>query len=136
MACGTLNCQLEIDIEPGLSVVFIGFVGGGKRMVTGSRDETARIWDFPSGKEHAVIKVDENSGQSWAISPDGGTLASGGFLGGAVTLWDAATGKLLRRLTGQGQTIEAVAFSPDGKALASAENEGGVKLWDVDPNPR
>jgi WD40 repeat protein len=115
------------------AVVFIGFGSGGKRMMTGSRDETARIWDFSSRRELAVIKVDESSGQCWAISPDGRTLASGGFLGGAVTLWDADTGKLLQRLRGHGQTIEAVAFSPDGKALASAENEGGVKLWDVDP---
>jgi WD40 repeat protein len=42
----------------------------------------------------------------------------------------------LQRLRGHGQTIEAVAFSPDGKTLASAENEGGIKLWDVDPNCR
>jgi WD40 repeat protein len=118
------------------AVVFIGFSGGGKRMVTGGMDEAARVWEFPGGKRLAEIRVDEDSGQSWAISPDGLTLASGGFLGGVVTLWDVATGAGRGRLKGHGQTIEAVAFAPDGKTLASAENEGGVKLWDVDSGRR
>jgi WD40 repeat protein len=118
------------------SVVFISFFSDRKRMITGSLDGMAKLWDFPSGKRLAMIEVDENSGQSWAISPNGEMLASGGFLGGAVTLWDVATGKLSGRLKGHGQTVEAVAFAPDGRTLASAENEGGVKLWDVSPKRR
>lgn len=118
------------------AVVFIGFVSGGERVVTGGMDGTARAWDMTGGKELAVVKAGEDSGRCWAISPDGGTLASGGFLGGAVMLWDAGMGRLLHTLKGHGQTVEAVAFSPDGKTLASAENEGGVKLWDVDRKSR
>jgi WD40 repeat protein len=115
-------------------VVLVSFFNDRERMVTGSMDGTAKVWDVSGGKRLATIEVDEDSGQSWAISPDGGTLASGGFLGGAVTLFDVATGKLRGRLKGHGQTVEAVAFAPNGKTLASAENEGGVKLWDVDLN--
>jgi WD40 repeat protein len=36
----------------------------------------------------------------------------------------------------EGDLDRCVAFSPDGKSLASAENEGRVKLWDVDPERR
>jgi len=128
LSTGKVRTTYRADSRP---VAFIGFLADGRRMVTGSRDLTARIWDFPTGKELAAIRVDEDSGQCWTIAPDGETLASGGFVGGAVTLWDVATGKQRGRLEGHGQTIESVAFAPDGKTLASAENGGGVKLWDV-----
>jgi WD40 repeat protein len=58
-------------------------------------------------------------------------MASGGFVGGAVTLWDVATGKQRATLRGHGLTIESVAFAPDGMTLASSENDGGVMLWDL-----
>jgi WD40 repeat protein len=114
-------------------VVFLNFLVGGQRIVTGSRDGTAKLWDFPVKQRSTVIKADEDSGQCWALSPDGRTLASGSFVGGAVTLWDVASGERRGTLKGLGQTVEAVAFAPDGRTLASAENQGGVKLWDVDP---
>jgi WD40 repeat protein len=142
LASGSVDGTVDLrDVRTGMvrstykahsrSVVFISFFSDRKRMITASLDGTAKLWDFPSGKRLAMIEVDEDSGQSWAISPHGETLASGGFLGGAVTLWDIAKGKLSGRLKGHGQTVEAVAFAPDGKTLASAENEGGVRLWDV-----
>lgn len=86
-----------------------------------------------------------------AFSPDGKTVATGGYgerlpTGGhmgRVKLWEAATGKNLvdipahqpdARRGGRGR-VRCVAFSPDGKTLASSGDarkiNGKIKLWEV-----
>ena len=64
------------------------------------------------------------------FSPDGSTLASGGW-GKNVRLWDVASGQLKAVLTGHLHNATDVAFSPDGSTLASGSLDKTVRLWDV-----
>ena len=65
------------------------------------------------------------------FSPDGKTLASGGW-DYTVRLWDVETGKSLKTLTEHTAPVRSVAFSPDGRTLASGSNDNTVRLWDVE----
>ena len=68
---------------------------------------------------------------SVAFSPDGKTLASGGW-DRAVRLWDTANGALKRTLSHE-NLVYSVAFSPDGRTLASGEHQtGAIRLWEVE----
>lgn len=69
--------------------------------------------------------------QCVAVSPDGKTIASGGW-DNTIRFWDVASGKqqaVLKKAAVYG--VESVAFSPDGKTLASGIGGSGVVLWDV-----
>lgn len=64
-----------------------------------------------------------------AWSPDGKSIASGGF-DGMIKLWDVATGKTLRTYSGfQNAFAGKIAWSPDGKLIASSDDAGTVRVW-------
>jgi WD40 repeat protein len=80
-----------------------------------------------------------------AFSPDGKTLAAGGFQG-KVWLWDftnpAHPTKLGQPPTGPTSAVTSVAFSPDGKTLAAGggtapmgspdRGDGIAQMWNLD----
>jgi WD40 repeat protein len=65
-----------------------------------------------------------------AFSPDGKTLAAGGW-DGTIWLWEVATGRPLRTLSGHGELVTMVAFGPDGNTLASCGDDHKVRLWQI-----
>jgi WD40 repeat protein len=70
-----------------------------------------------------------------AFSPDGKTLAVGGYR--EVLLWDLAAGKLAKRIgTAQiGSMVQAVLFTKDGRSLVEAEGApcaaGAVRVFEL-----
>lgn len=65
-----------------------------------------------------------------ALSPDGGTLVTGGYDQG-IRFWSIADGKEMRQLKGHNGGVFGLSFRPDGKVLASASADRTVKLWEV-----
>jgi WD40 repeat protein/uncharacterized caspase-like protein len=65
-----------------------------------------------------------------AFSPDGKTLATGGY-DYTIALWDLGTGKERKTLEGHKEDILSVAFSPDGKTFVSGSRDFTIKIWNL-----
>lgn len=65
-----------------------------------------------------------------AYSPDGRTLATGGW-NGEVKVWDPATGVLLQTLKGHSRRVYCITYAADGQTLYSAAADRSVRAWDV-----
>ena len=112
------------------SVNSLAFSPDGKILVTGSRDNTIKLWDVGTGREIYTLQGHSNWVNSVAFSPDGKILASGSD-DKTIKLWDVTTARQIRTIQAHPDSVRSVAFSPDGKILASGSSDKTIKLWDM-----
>src|SRR5204863_9423929 len=132
------------------SVNSVTYARDGQLLVSGSSDETIKLWrrDGTFVKSLSIpynINGQLTDVRSVAISPDGKLIAAGvqQFNGnsqlyfGAVQIWRISDGVLVQILTGYGSGgvtvtgVNSVAFSSDGQYLATGSSDRLVKVWRV-----
>ncbi|KAE8446724.1 hypothetical protein EG329_011768 [Mollisiaceae sp. DMI_Dod_QoI] len=136
------------------SVSSAAFSPDGTQVVSGSRDQTVRLWDTATGallqtlKGHTgpdrtvrlwdtatgallqTLKGHTDPVSSTAFSPDG-TQVVFGSRDRTVRLWDTATRALLQTLKGHTAPVSSAAFSPDGTQVVSGSRDQTMLLWDT-----
>ena len=108
----------------------VAFSPDGKLALTGSVDQTARLWETATGKPVATLSGHTGSVYAVAFSPDG-KLALTGSVDKTARLWEAATGKPVATLSGHTDRVGAVAFSPDGKLALTGSWDNTARLWEL-----
>jgi hypothetical protein len=107
----------------------VAFSPDGRRIVTGSLDRTAKVWDADIGLELLTLKGHTGSVHSVAFSPDGRRILTGSQ-DQTAKVWDADKGQEILPLTGHPGFVTSVAFSPDGRRVFGW-GEGKVLAWDT-----
>jgi WD40 repeat protein len=107
------------------------FSGDGKRVVTASKDNTARIWDAESGDKITVLKGHANWVLSAEYSGDGKRVVTASR-DKTARIWDAENGREIAVLKGHNDTVNGAAFSGDGKRVVTASYDETARIWDAE----
>jgi len=122
----------EVFVQLGHSsqVTSVAFSPDGKLALSGSEDNSLKLWDVSTGRELRTFNGHSFLVESVAFSPDG-KLALSGSWDNSLKLWDVSTGRELRTFNGHSSQVISVAFSPDGKLALSGSVDNSLKLWQV-----
>ncbi len=132
---------LALDAQGHTAVVNkVLFTPDGKEVITVADDKTIRFWDVVSGQPLRVLRPPIGTGSEGmiycvAISPDGQTLAVGGFgfRGGDhwIYLISPQKEQVKRVLKGHTNVVHDLEFSRDGSKLISGSGDNTARVWNV-----
>ena len=110
----------------------------GARVVTGSVDALAKVWDAESGVCLCTLDRNEDPAVAVAISSDGAHVVTGSAEA-LARVWDAETGVclcILKNHTDRIDRIVSIAMSADGARVVIAFETGALKVWDAPRLPQ
>ncbi|KAH9810582.1 WD40-repeat-containing domain protein [Melampsora americana] len=104
----------------------------GTLIVSGSFDESIKIWNTSNKKLIRTLLGHSEVVSSLDFSKDGSVIVSASF-DGLTRLWDTATGQCLKTLVVDEEThapVSFVAFTPNSNYLLTCALDSIVRLWD------
>ncbi|WP_010585257.1 WD40 domain-containing protein [Schlesneria paludicola] len=121
----------KMSFSPHGAVASAQFSPEGDLVVTGSWDNTAKIWDARTG--HSIRKL-ENGHTSLintaVFSPDGNFILTASD-DGTAKLWDVESGTVVRALEGHGDRVRSGMFSPNGDYIVTTSSDKTARLWNA-----
>ncbi len=106
----------------------MAFSPDGQTVLTGSDDQTARLWDARTAAPRGEPLRHDARVRAVAFSPDGQTVLTGSY-DQTARLWDARTGAPRGEPLQHAGAVSAVAFSPDGQTVLTGSHDKSARLW-------
>ena len=108
----------------------VAFSSDGRRLVSGSSDGTARVWDAHTGTPLSPPLVHSNEVVCAGFSPNGQRVVSASF-DHTARVWDALTGSPISAPMTHASNVLHAAFSPDGRRVVTASMDKTARVWDA-----
>jgi WD40 repeat protein len=102
----------------------------GRYALSGSWDNTLKLWDVASGRCLRTFVGHCKSVNSVCLSADG-RYALSGSREGVLKIWDVESGGCLHTFTGHNHFVLSVTLSADGRYALSGSWDKTLKLWDL-----
>jgi WD40 repeat protein/serine/threonine protein kinase len=106
------------------------FSPDGRRVVTASRDHTARVWDAVTGDPISPPLRHGDIVWKAVFSPDGRRVVTASR-DGTARVWDAHRGVSIGAALPHRGALADVSFSPDGRRVLTADTDGKACVWDT-----
>ncbi|HEY6307491.1 MAG TPA: winged helix-turn-helix domain-containing protein [Candidatus Angelobacter sp.] len=120
--------------EPLLTLNHDDEVGGavfspdGQRILSTSRDHTAKLWSASDGRLLAILRHDAQI-EDAEFSDDGRRIVTASD-DHTARLWDGKDGRLLAILKGHTDIVRNARFAPGGKCVVTASDDRTARIWD------
>ncbi len=110
----------------------VAFSPDGRRIVSGSRDGTLRLWDAETGEAIGHPMEGHNDAvETVAFSRDGQRIVSGSH-DKTLRLWVVDSGRQIGpTLQGHKGAVRSAAFSPDGQLIVSGSSDRTLRIWNA-----
>ncbi|MES2799800.1 MAG: caspase family protein [Bacteroidota bacterium] len=112
------------------SLISAVFSSDGKMILTGSTDNTARLWDTKTGKLIYTLLGHSEAIISAEFNADGSKILTGSN-DNTARIWDAKTGEQVVQLEETIYALKSVAFNADGSKILTTSWEKPPQLWDA-----
>jgi len=100
------------------------------KVVSGSNDDTVRVWSIEGRREVCRLEGHSREVTSVCFSPDGLYVVSGSY-DKTVRIWDVSSGSEVCRLEGHSSAVMSVCFSFCGQYVVSGSSDKTVRVWHV-----
>jgi WD40 repeat protein len=108
----------------------VAFGKSGRFALSGSWDNTVKLWEVESGKCLRTFSGHTNSVTSAVLSTDARFVLSGST-DKTLRLWEVSSGRCLRIFTGNSGWVNAVALTHNSRYALSGSEDKKIKLWNV-----
>ncbi len=112
-------------------IVSVEFSADGRRLLTGSAEGTARIWDTTTGAPLTAPIKHNDTLVGVSFSPDGLRVVLADYGNNTAHILDANTGALLTPPLEHGSNVLFAAFSPDGRRVVTTSEDKTARIWDA-----
>ncbi|CAB4408222.1 unnamed protein product [Rhizophagus irregularis] len=113
------------------NVKCVEFIGEeGREIVSGSSDNTLRIWDTENSKEMGILEGHES--RIWDVSSNKiGTMVSSASGDGSIKLWDTSKHVCVTSFTEHSSDVYSVRFHPGDNHIVTGGYDKIIRLYDV-----
>lgn len=121
-----------MSFTPHSSVAAASYSHDGTMLITGSWDNSAKIWDAATGK--AIRKLEDGhvgAVNDVCFSPDDKFILTAGS-DGTIVLWKSSDGTQVRKFKGHTDAVNSAEFSPDGMQFVSGSSDKTARVWDIE----
>jgi WD40 repeat protein len=110
------------------NVLALMFSAKGDRLLSGSADKLAKLWDAASHQVISIYEGHTNHILSVAFNQDASQIATAGA-DREVKIWNTKSGEQETSLGDKKTAFAAISWSPDGKTLVALTDTGGGSVY-------
>jgi len=131
-----INAQKKYPLETVIQkghlkyVTCTAFSSNGKYVLTGSKDNTIKLWNIENGKEIRSFNQHTNKINSVSFSADGTKILSSSADNTAI-IFDVLTGNVLQKFSINKYSLRKAVFSPNDSLVLTMNNRDETILWDA-----